>query len=113
MNFRDESGDHTKRLCLQEDDLHTEETVDISDDADNRPFELSEIPKPTEHWALPRFPNHDGIGYVLASLDSEKNTVSIDKTVLMNHEKGPEAVICARTYERHSYLKVCAGRWRG
>ncbi|KAH7958805.1 hypothetical protein HPB49_005180 [Dermacentor silvarum] len=70
----------TKRRCLQEDDLQTSETVDIGDGgAENRAFVLSEIPKPTEHWALLTFPNYDGVGFVFAnSLDSEKKTVGVE-----------------------------------
>lgn len=102
--------DHqTKRRCIQEDDMQTSEAANNSDDAENRPFELSEVPKPTEHWALHKFPNYDGVGYVLATLDSEKNTVSVEKTVLMNYSEDPNAVIC-RSYVRKTLVSESVSR---
>lgn len=97
-------ADQTKRRCQQEDDLQTSETVDTGDGAENSAFVLSEIPKPTEHWALLTFPNYDGVEYVSASLDSEKKTVGVEKTVLMNNGESSSAVIC-RTYIRK--MLVC------
>lgn len=101
MRKRDASHlrfDPTEKRCLEED-LPCSETVYVRDDAENRAFELSEVAKPTDHWALHTFQNYDGVGYVLALLDSEKNTVSVEKTVLMNYGESPREVICL-TYLR-------------
>ncbi|KAH7933631.1 hypothetical protein HPB49_014487 [Dermacentor silvarum] len=95
----------TKRRCLQEDDLQTSETVNIGDGAENSAFVLNEIPKPSEHWALLTFPNYDGVEHVLPSLESEKKTVGVEKTVLMNYGESPSAVIC-RTYIRKTLVCV-------
>ncbi|KAH7967122.1 hypothetical protein HPB49_022906 [Dermacentor silvarum] len=88
---------------MQEDDLQTSETVNIGDGAENSAFVLNEIPKSSEHWALLTFPNYDGVEYVLPLLESEKKTVSIEKTVLMNYGESPSAVIC-RTYIRKTFV---------
>ncbi|KAL1467228.1 hypothetical protein MTO96_042316, partial [Rhipicephalus appendiculatus] len=60
-------------------------------------FELRDVVRPNDHWAIHKFSNYDGIAYVSASLSRELDILRIEKTVLMNYGTDRSGVIC-RTY---------------
>ncbi|KAH7976627.1 hypothetical protein HPB52_017027 [Rhipicephalus sanguineus] len=64
-------------------------------------FELGDVVRPNDHWAMHNFCHYDGIAYVSASLSGE--LVSIEKTVLMNYGTDRSEVIC-RTYVRKTLV---------
>ncbi|KAH8042218.1 hypothetical protein HPB51_021302 [Rhipicephalus microplus] len=82
----------SKRTALQsvEPQLRFEdcESARQSDNA----FELEDVVRPNDHWAMHKFRHYDGIAYVSASLSRE--LVSIEKTVLMNYGTDRSEVIC-------------------
>ncbi|KAH9365919.1 hypothetical protein HPB48_016660 [Haemaphysalis longicornis] len=58
----------SKKLCLPVNELRTDgPAVDVQD----MPFDLWNVPLPTEHWAAHKFTNYDGAAYVQASFNSE------------------------------------------
>ncbi|KAH8024578.1 hypothetical protein HPB51_025560 [Rhipicephalus microplus] len=91
----------SKRTALQsvEPQLRFEdcESARQSDNA----FELEDVVRPNDHWAMHKFRHYDGIAYVSASLSRE--LVSIEKTVLMNYGTDRSEVIC-RTYVRKTLI---------
>lgn len=64
-------------------------------------FELGDVVRPNDHWAMHKFCHYDGIAYVSASLSRE--LVSIEKTVLMNYGTDRSEVIY-RTYVRKTLV---------
>ncbi|KAH7952048.1 hypothetical protein HPB52_017525 [Rhipicephalus sanguineus] len=70
-------------------------------------FELGDVVRPNDHWAMHKFCHYDGIAYVSASLSHE--LVSIEKTVLMNYGTDRSEVIC-RTYVRKTLFSEKRGR---
>ncbi|KAH7955901.1 hypothetical protein HPB52_004875 [Rhipicephalus sanguineus] len=70
-------------------------------------FELGDVVRPNDHWAMHKFCHYDGIAYVSASLSRE--LVSIEKTVLMNYGTDRSEVIC-RTYVRKTLVSEKRGR---
>lgn len=90
----------SKKLCLPLNELRTDgPAVDVQ----NMPFDLWNVPLPTEHWAAHKFTNYDGAAYVQASFNSESHVVVIEKTVLMNCGSTQGDVVC-RTYVRRTLI---------
>ncbi|KAL3248128.1 hypothetical protein MRX96_056667 [Rhipicephalus microplus] len=88
----------SKKPFLEENELQTDgPAIDVQ----VTPFDLWNVPPPTEHWAAHKFANYDGAAYVQASFNSESHAVVVEKTVFMNSGSTQGDVVC-RTYVRRT-----------
>ncbi|XP_077517020.1 uncharacterized protein LOC144127909 [Amblyomma americanum] len=102
------SDPSAKRQCAQEDispiiTSHNDEAAELCEPSENYAFQLSEVPKPSELWALHKFWNYDGVAFVHGSLNCETHAISIEKSVFMNYGESPSTVLC-RTFVRKTLI---------
>lgn len=62
-------------------------------------FQLGDVVRPNDHWAIHKFSHYDGIAYVSASLSCE--LVSVERTVLMHYRTDRKKVICRTSVHGH------------